>query len=119
MGRTPVLISLFVAAALAAPTTVGAADTRIVAPGTSAGGVDLSGLTVDEAAGKLAAELGPKIAAPVQVAVGSGRSRSRPSAPACSSTRAPRPSAPSTRAAAASTTCRWPLRTPTRPSRAS
>ena len=70
MGRTPVLISLFVAAALAAPTTVGAADTRIVAPGTSAGGVDLSGLTVDEAAGKLAAELGPKIAAPVQVAVG-------------------------------------------------
>ena len=69
MGRTPVVIALVAAAALAAPTTVGAADTRIVAPGTSAGGVDLSGLTVDEAAGKLAAELGPKIAAPVAVAV--------------------------------------------------
>jgi hypothetical protein len=69
MGRTPAVIALLTAAALAAPTTVGAADPRIVPPGTSAGGVDLSGLTVDEAAGKLAAELGPKIAAPVAVTV--------------------------------------------------
>jgi hypothetical protein len=57
-------------AVLAAPGTVGAADTRVIAQGTSAGGVDLSGLTVDEAAGRLAADLGPKIAAPVTVSVG-------------------------------------------------
>src|SRR5919197_1015786 len=75
MGRMPAVIALLAAAALAAPTTVGAADPRIVAPGTSAGGVDLSGLTVDEAAGKLAAELGPKIAAPVAVTV-AGRTSS-------------------------------------------
>jgi L,D-transpeptidase-like protein len=47
-----------------------AQDTRIIAAGTSAGGVDLSGLTVDEASGRLAAELGPKIATPVTVSVG-------------------------------------------------
>jgi hypothetical protein len=70
MGRKPFVIALVALAALAAPAVVGAADTRIIAPGTAAGGVDLSGLTVDEAAGKLAAELGPKIAVPVAVAVG-------------------------------------------------
>src|SRR6266511_4501209 len=71
MGRTPVVIGLVgaLALALAGPQAVGAADTRIVAAGTSAGGVDLSDLTVDEAAGRLDAELSPKIAAPVVVTV--------------------------------------------------
>src|SRR3954468_12438802 len=69
MGRTPLLIALVGAGALAAPAVVGAADARIVAPGTSAGGVDLSGLTGDEAAGKLDAELSPKVAVPVVVMV--------------------------------------------------
>jgi L,D-transpeptidase catalytic domain/Putative peptidoglycan binding domain len=73
MGRTTVVIGLVGALALAVPGSVGAADTRIIASGTSAGGVDLSGLTVDEAAGRLDGELSPKIAAPVVVAV-AGRS---------------------------------------------
>src|SRR5262245_2846239 len=69
MGRTPFVISLVGALALAAPATVGAADTRVIAAGTSAGGVDLSNLTVDEAAGKLDAEIGAKNAVPVAVTV--------------------------------------------------
>jgi L,D-transpeptidase catalytic domain len=69
MGRTPVVIGLVGALALVVPGSVGAADTRIIAPGTSAGGGDLSGLTVDEAAGRLDAELSPKIAVPVVVSV--------------------------------------------------
>jgi hypothetical protein len=69
MGRTPFVIALVGTATLAAPATVGAADTRVIAPGTSAGGVDLSNLTVDDAAGRLDAEIGAKIAVPVAVTV--------------------------------------------------
>src|SRR5436190_1887665 len=69
MGRTPLVIALAAAIALVAPAVAGGADPRVIAAGTSAGGVDLSGLTIDEAAGRLDAELAPKIAAPVVVTV--------------------------------------------------
>jgi hypothetical protein len=71
--RHEAAVAAVATAVLALPTTVGAADTRVIAPGTSAGGVDLSGLSVDDASGRLAAELGPKIATPVTVAVGARR----------------------------------------------
>jgi hypothetical protein len=69
MGRTPLLIALAAVVSLVAPAVAGGADTRVIAPGTSAGGVDLSGLTIDEAAGRLDAELSPKLATPVVVTV--------------------------------------------------
>jgi hypothetical protein len=70
VGTKPFVIALgAVVLALAAPAVVGAADTRVIAPGTLAGGVDLSGMTVDEAAGRLEAELAPKLAVPVVVTV--------------------------------------------------
>lgn len=63
------------AAALAAtpkqspPPAAGVPGARI-APGISAGGVDLSGLTVTEATGRLRSALGPHLARPVAVDVG-------------------------------------------------
>jgi len=61
MGIRPlrVLVGAVATAALAAP--AGAQDDRRIAQGVSAGGVDLSGLTVDEAAAKLQATLGPQL----------------------------------------------------------
>jgi lipoprotein-anchoring transpeptidase ErfK/SrfK len=60
MGRSlRVLAAVVAAAALAAP--AGAQDDRRIAQGVTAGGVDLSGLTVDEAAAKLDATLGPQL----------------------------------------------------------
>lgn len=71
MGRKPALIVIAsFAAALAVPAVAGGADMRLIAPGTTSGGVDLSNLTVDEAAGRLDTDLGPKIAVPVTVSVG-------------------------------------------------
>src|SRR3954451_3150827 len=69
MGRTPLVIALVGAVVLAAPAVAGGADARIIAAGTSAGGVVLSGLTIDEAAGRLDTEFAPKLATPVVVAV--------------------------------------------------
>src|SRR3954451_19637570 len=53
-------------AALAAPSAV-AQDQRVIAQGVTAGGVDLSGLTVDEAAAKLTADkrISRQLSAPV------------------------------------------------------
>jgi lipoprotein-anchoring transpeptidase ErfK/SrfK len=64
-------------AALAAPTVAGAATTKQAPPpgariaaGVSAGGVDLGGLTVPEAAGRLHNALDPHLARPVALDVG-------------------------------------------------
>src|SRR4051794_37119799 len=71
MGRKPAFIAIAsLVAALAVPAVAGGADTRLIAPGTTSGGVDLSNLTVDEASGRLDAEVAPKIAVPVTVSVG-------------------------------------------------
>jgi hypothetical protein len=48
-------------------------DTSIIGPGTTAGGVDLSNLTVTAAAAKLDQEVTPKLLAPVTVRVGHRR----------------------------------------------
>jgi lipoprotein-anchoring transpeptidase ErfK/SrfK len=56
--RLPVLVVLL-AILVAAPAR--AQDTRVIAPGVSAGGVDLGGLTVDAAAAKLASILTPHL----------------------------------------------------------
>src|SRR3954454_8196367 len=69
MGRMPLVIVLAAVVSSVAPAVAGGDDTRLIAAGTSAGGVDLSGLTHDEAAGRLDAELAPKIATPVVVTV--------------------------------------------------
>jgi len=45
------------------------ADSRVIGPGVSAGGVDLSNLTVDAAAGRLSTVLGPRLSAPLVIGV--------------------------------------------------
>jgi lipoprotein-anchoring transpeptidase ErfK/SrfK len=62
------LLALAPALALALAAPAGAQVTTI-APGVSAGGVDLSSLTVDQAAAKLDAELGPRLAPDLLIGV--------------------------------------------------
>ncbi|MTD43681.1 L,D-transpeptidase family protein [Conexibacter sp. W3-3-2] len=60
-------------AILALLPAVAAADDRVIAPGVSAGGVDLSGLTVDAATDKLNQQLAPALAAPLDVLIAGRR----------------------------------------------
>jgi lipoprotein-anchoring transpeptidase ErfK/SrfK len=63
MSRARLLTALAVAALAAAdPATASAADPANVPQGVSAGGIDLSGLTLPDAQARLQAELGPKLA---------------------------------------------------------
>ena len=65
------LRALAVLCALAAlPLATARADDRVIAPGVSVLGVDLSNQTVDQASATLAGALGPHLARPVVVAVG-------------------------------------------------
>jgi hypothetical protein len=50
-------------------------DTAIIGPGTTAGGVDLSNLTITQAAARLEQQLVPKLLAPVTVRIGHRRFR--------------------------------------------
>ncbi len=52
---------------------IASADERIIASGVSAGGVDLSGLTVDAAGARLDQQLAPRLAAPVEVLIAGRR----------------------------------------------
>ncbi|UGS39033.1 L,D-transpeptidase [Capillimicrobium parvum] len=67
----PLTLTLALAAAPAGAQT--ADDTSIIGPGTTAGGVDLSNLTITAAAGKLDQEVTPRLLAPVTVRVGHRR----------------------------------------------
>jgi lipoprotein-anchoring transpeptidase ErfK/SrfK len=57
------------------PTPTPAPAPRVIGPGISAGGVDLSNLTTDQAAAKLAQALGKRLQAPVVVSVAGKRFR--------------------------------------------
>lgn len=61
MRRLPLPLLGALVAFLAGGAPAAAQDQRRIPPGVSAGGVDLSGLTVDEAAAKLEATLGPQL----------------------------------------------------------
>ncbi|MEZ5120275.1 MAG: L,D-transpeptidase [Solirubrobacterales bacterium] len=69
----PLLLALALAAAPAGAAT--SDDTAVIGPGTTAGGVDLSNLTVTQAAAKLEQQLTPKLLAPVTVRIGHRRFR--------------------------------------------
>jgi hypothetical protein len=72
----PLLLALCLATIAAAP--AGAQtndDSAIIGPGTTAGGVDLSNLTITQAAAKLEQELAPRLLAPVTVRIGHRRFR--------------------------------------------
>ena len=56
-----------------APPAATADDTSIIGPGTTAGGIDLSTLTITEAAAKLDPEVTPKLLAPVTLRIGHRR----------------------------------------------
>jgi len=74
----PLLLALLLFAALAAAVPAGAAtsdDTAIIGAGTKAGGVDLTNLTITEAAAKLDREVTPRLLAPITVRVGHRRFR--------------------------------------------
>jgi len=67
-ARKPLLLSVL-GALLALPTAV-YGQAKTIQPGVSAGGVDLSGLTVEQAAAKLSAAIDPAIAGDVIVGAG-------------------------------------------------
>jgi lipoprotein-anchoring transpeptidase ErfK/SrfK len=73
VGKYRCIPVLAVACALVAPAAAGAQDARVIAVGASAGGVDVGGLTVDQAAAKLDQALTPALTADVVVGV-AGRS---------------------------------------------
>jgi lipoprotein-anchoring transpeptidase ErfK/SrfK len=77
MRRLVLLASVLLAAAAASPAL--AADSRVIAPGVSAGGVDLSNLTVDQAAAKLREALAAPLGRAVTVTAGAGTFRLWPS----------------------------------------
>lgn len=77
MRRLALLASAVLAIALAAPAL--AADSRVIAPGVGAAGVDLSNLTIDQAAARLRAALVAPLARPVTVTAGGGAFRLWPS----------------------------------------
>src|SRR4051794_4031506 len=68
--RYRVLAALAALSALAPATAHAQADTRVIAPGVSVQGVDLSNQTVDQASATLAAQLLPHLSRRVVVAVG-------------------------------------------------
>jgi lipoprotein-anchoring transpeptidase ErfK/SrfK len=73
--RLRALAALCAVAAL--PVASARADSRVIAAGVTVQGVDLSGQTVDQAAGTLSGALGPHLARPVVVSVGAHQFRLR------------------------------------------
>jgi predicted N-acetyltransferase YhbS len=72
----PLLLALCLAMIAAAPAGAQTNDeSAIIGPGTTAGGVDLSNLTITQAAAKLEQELAPRLLAPVTVRIGHRRFR--------------------------------------------
>jgi lipoprotein-anchoring transpeptidase ErfK/SrfK len=73
MSRLGYLLTLLVLAAIAAPSALAQAPPPRIQPGVKAAGVDVGGLTVEEAAARLEPQLGPRLTKNISVHVAGRR----------------------------------------------